>query len=105
MSGRVQDRAREIGRQIGEIEVNETTIPDAFRRAPKLISPRQHRWLDDSFLLHLRHLPSLARRHTFHSERSIFLSLMRVGVGESLPGCYVSNCRGNDPDMELPNMG
>jgi hypothetical protein len=46
MSDRVEDRAREIGRNIGDMEVDETTIPNAFRRVPKIISPREHRWLD-----------------------------------------------------------
>jgi hypothetical protein len=46
VSSRVKERARELGRNIGDIEVNETTIPNAFRRVPKIISPREHRWLD-----------------------------------------------------------
>ena len=46
MSDRAQTRVQEMGRQVREMEVDETTIPDAFRRAPKYISPRVHRWLD-----------------------------------------------------------
>ena len=46
MSDRVQHRARELGRQIGDMEVDEATIPNAFRRSPKIIAPREHRWLD-----------------------------------------------------------
>jgi hypothetical protein len=46
MNERVQSGARQIGKQMRNIEVNETTIPNAFRRVPKLISPRAHAWLD-----------------------------------------------------------
>ena len=46
MSDRAQARMQEMGRQMREIEVNEGTIPDAFRGVPKYISPRVHRWLD-----------------------------------------------------------
>lgn len=50
MGSRVAGNVKEIGRnvqsRIDDMEINETTIPDAFRRAPKLISPRVHAWLD-----------------------------------------------------------
>jgi len=46
MGDRAQARMQEMGRQMREIEVDEATIPDAFRGAPKYISPRVHRWLD-----------------------------------------------------------
>ena len=50
MGSRVAGNVKEIGRQvqsrIDDMEIDETTIPDAFRRAPKLISPRVHAWLD-----------------------------------------------------------
>ncbi len=47
---RVADNVREMGRKVqarmDEIEVDETTVPDAFGKVPKLISPRVHAWLD-----------------------------------------------------------
>jgi hypothetical protein len=50
MGSRVAGNVKEIGRnvqsRIDNMEIDETTIPDAFRRAPKLISPRVHAWLD-----------------------------------------------------------
>jgi hypothetical protein len=50
MGSRVAGNVKEIGRnvqsRIDDMEIDETTIPDAFRRAPKLISPRVHAWLD-----------------------------------------------------------
>jgi hypothetical protein len=50
LTDRVQGNVRQMGRkiqtQLDEIEVDETTIPDAFRRVPKYISPRVHSWLD-----------------------------------------------------------
>ncbi len=50
MGSRVAGNVKEMGRQmqsrIEDMEIDETTIPDAFRRAPKLISPRVHAWLD-----------------------------------------------------------
>ncbi len=32
--------------EVRGVEIDDATIPDAFRRVPKLISPRVHRWLD-----------------------------------------------------------
>ena len=50
MGSRVAGNVKEIGRnvqsRIDDMDIDETTIPDAFRRAPKLISPRVHAWLD-----------------------------------------------------------
>jgi hypothetical protein len=44
ITDRVQSRAREIGESARNVD--ETTIPDAFQRVPKYISPRVHAWLD-----------------------------------------------------------
>ncbi|HEV2402395.1 MAG TPA: hypothetical protein VGS27_36030 [Candidatus Sulfotelmatobacter sp.] len=46
MSDRVQSGVRQMGRQVRQMHVDETTIPDAFHGAPKVISPRVHKWLD-----------------------------------------------------------
>ena len=46
VSDRVQSRVHEMGQRMRDVEVDETTIPDSFRRVPKYISPRVHRWLD-----------------------------------------------------------
>jgi hypothetical protein len=50
LTDRVQSNVRQMGRkvqsQLGDMEVDETTIPDAFRSVPKYISPRVHAWLD-----------------------------------------------------------
>jgi len=46
VSDRVQSRVHEMGQRMRDIEVDETTIPDSFRKVPKYISPRVHRWLD-----------------------------------------------------------
>jgi hypothetical protein len=44
------DRLSEIGgraqSELRELHINEATIPDAFRKMPKFISPGVHRWLD-----------------------------------------------------------
>jgi hypothetical protein len=57
-AGDVNEKLREVGERVqsGISEVsqrmrrgngfNEATIPDAFRNAPKFISPHAHRWLD-----------------------------------------------------------
>ena len=46
----VQKKARKVGREISseleEVEIDETTIPDAFQEMPKFISPRVHAFLD-----------------------------------------------------------
>jgi len=42
----MSDVIREMPSKVKQIHVSETTIPDAFRGAPKVISPRLHRWLD-----------------------------------------------------------
>ena len=44
ITDRAKSQAREIGGRIREVD--ETTIPDAFRRVPKYVSPRTHSWLD-----------------------------------------------------------
>ncbi len=41
---RVQSGMRNINEELKRVD--ETTVPDAFRRAPKYISPRVHSWLD-----------------------------------------------------------
>jgi hypothetical protein len=47
---RVQSNVKEMGEQVrsrmDNINVDEATVPDAFRGVPKLISPRVHSWLD-----------------------------------------------------------
>jgi hypothetical protein len=47
---KVQSNVRQMGQrvqqQLGDMDVDETTIPDAFRNAPKYISPKAHAWLD-----------------------------------------------------------
>ena len=50
MGDRIGSGMKQVGRQMRSqmegMDVNETTIPDAFRSVPKLISPRVHRWRD-----------------------------------------------------------
>lgn len=52
-SGDIADNVRRLGDlatkgmdAVRKLDIDETTIPDAFRKAPKLISPRMHAWLD-----------------------------------------------------------
>lgn len=44
----ISDRAQSGAKQIAEEirEVDEATIPDAFQKVPKYISPRVHSWMD-----------------------------------------------------------
>jgi hypothetical protein len=46
VAGSVKEMGRQVQSRINDMEVDETTIPDAFRGVPKLISPRVHAWLD-----------------------------------------------------------
>lgn len=47
---RVQTEISDLNRQmrsgLKKAHINEATVPDAFRKAPKVISPQVHRWLD-----------------------------------------------------------
>ncbi len=47
---RVGSKVKEMGRQVQsnlrDVDFSEATIPDAFRKVPKTISPRVHSWLD-----------------------------------------------------------
>jgi hypothetical protein len=43
---RVTDVARSAIDSVRDLNLSESTIPDAFSGAPKFISPRVHRWLD-----------------------------------------------------------
>jgi hypothetical protein len=38
--------SRQVRTGLKKAHINEATVPDAFRRAPKIISPRVHAWLD-----------------------------------------------------------
>jgi hypothetical protein len=40
------DAGQRLRSKISNLDVDETTIPNAFRGVPKLISPATHRWLD-----------------------------------------------------------
>jgi hypothetical protein len=42
----LRDANRRVRAELKELGLNEATIPDAFRKAPKLISPKVHAWLD-----------------------------------------------------------
>jgi len=60
MRGEAEGRSEEIVEQVRrlgdlaakgidafrKLDINETTIPDAFSKVPKMISPRVHAWLD-----------------------------------------------------------
>lgn len=50
ITDRIDSRMRKVGRQMREqmdnVHVDEATIPDAFRKVPKYISPKVHAWLD-----------------------------------------------------------
>lgn len=50
MGQRAADNVRAMGRkvqsQVNDMDIDEATIPDAFRKVPKMISPRVHKWLD-----------------------------------------------------------
>jgi hypothetical protein len=43
---RAQSGITEVHSALRRMDIDETTIPDAFRGAPKFISPRVHGWLD-----------------------------------------------------------
>jgi len=38
--------SRQVRSSLKKIDINEATIPDAFRNVPKIVSPRVHAWLD-----------------------------------------------------------
>ncbi len=42
----IEEVSRRVRSKLEEADFDETTIPDAFRKAPKLISPGVHAWLD-----------------------------------------------------------
>ena len=42
----VGDVIRQMPSQIKQLHLSEATIPDAFRKVPKVVSPGVHRWLD-----------------------------------------------------------
>lgn len=47
---KVRENLQEVGREIHsrmkDLNITSATVPDAFRKAPKFISPKVHRWLD-----------------------------------------------------------
>jgi hypothetical protein len=42
----MRDAGQKVRSEISEAHLSEATIPDAFRKVPKLVSPRVHAWLD-----------------------------------------------------------
>ena len=46
MQSGIEEVNQHVGSVVERINFDETTIPDAFRKVPKLISPKVHRWLD-----------------------------------------------------------
>lgn len=40
------DVSRQVRSGLKKVHINEATVPDAFRKMPKVISPRVHAWLD-----------------------------------------------------------
>jgi hypothetical protein len=42
----IRQLKRRVQSTVANLDINETTIPDAFQGVPKVISPRVHRWLD-----------------------------------------------------------
>jgi len=46
MRSGISEVKRQVQSGMGNMGVNEATIPDAFRNMPKMISPGIHRWLD-----------------------------------------------------------
>ncbi|HEY7351245.1 MAG TPA: hypothetical protein VH596_00635 [Terriglobales bacterium] len=42
----IEDVSEQLRSKIKDLDFNEATIPDAFRKVPKLISPKVHAWLD-----------------------------------------------------------
>lgn len=46
MRSGISEVKRKVQSGMGDMDLNESTIPDAFRDMPKMISPGVHRWLD-----------------------------------------------------------
>jgi hypothetical protein len=42
----LQEVGREIHSRIKDLHITSATVPDVFRKSPKFISPKVHRWLD-----------------------------------------------------------
>jgi hypothetical protein len=43
---RIGSEMKRAGQKVRDLDVDEATIPDAFRKVPKTISPKTHAWLD-----------------------------------------------------------
>lgn len=43
---RIGSGVKQVGQKMREVNVDEATVPDAFRKVPKMISPKVHAWLD-----------------------------------------------------------
>lgn len=42
----LREASTQVRSEIDDLDITEATIPDAFRKVPKLVSPRVHAWLD-----------------------------------------------------------
>jgi hypothetical protein len=81
---RVQTEIADLNRQmrssLKKANISEATIPDAFHKAPKIISPHVHRWLDVAVTSYFAVLGTIfAKRGHARAATAAFVNAAMVG--------------------------
>ena len=76
----ISDLNRQMRSSLKKAHINEATIPDAFRKAPKIIFPRTHRWLDVAVTGYFTVLGMIfAKRGNARAATAAFVNAAMVG--------------------------
>jgi translation initiation factor 2B subunit (eIF-2B alpha/beta/delta family) len=74
------DMSRQVRSSLKKANVNEATVPDAFRNVPKIISPQVHRWLDVAVTSYFAVLGTIfAKRGNGRAATAAFVNAAMVG--------------------------
>jgi hypothetical protein len=76
----IGDLNRQMRSRLKKAHINEATVPDALRKAPKIISPRVHAWLDAGVTAYFAVLGTiLAKRGNARAATAAFVNAAMVG--------------------------
>ncbi len=72
--------SRQVRSSLKKAHISEATVPDAFRRVPKVISPQVHRWLDVAVTGYFAVLGTIfAKRGNGKAATAAFVNAAMVG--------------------------
>lgn len=76
----ISDLNRQMRSSLKKAHINEATVPNAFRKMPKLISPQVHRWLDVAVTGYFAVLGTVfAKRGNGRAAAAAFMNAAMIG--------------------------